>query len=301
MVALLKCGDRTSAAHIGKYSPRYNLCPIEDQENRNFRNRVNLELYPSVAALGLMSVNAREKYSCERMLRRSYAAAGSGRMGDTAMSSGETILERRKVREVAAVFHSAERLEDAIGALLLAGFDRGDIDIMGDIETVRDRLGALYVPAKEIVDVPGTPRRAYIARDDMTTATAGVAGLLFYIGATAAAITAVASGGSLALVAAAAAAAGAVGGGIAAAAIRTLGKKQAEQLELQLMSGGIVLWVRARDAGKETEAQEILAKSGGESIRVHEIEIDKRLEDLPLAKVRPDPWLGSEPLGRVEI
>ena len=212
------------------------------------------------------------------------------------MAKDDDVLERRVVREVAAVFHREEILEDAIQALLLAGFDRGDIDIMGDIETVRRRLGALYVPPEEIADVPGAPRRAYIARDDIATATAGVAGMLFYLGAATAAMTVVASGGSLALVAAAAAAAGTVGAGIGAAAIHLLGKKQAEELELQLMAGGMVVWVRVRYPEKEAQAQEILARFGGEAIRVHEIEIDKRLADLPLSKLKPDPWLGGEPL-----
>lgn len=213
------------------------------------------------------------------------------------MTEEDDILDKRVVHEVAAVFRREEVLEDAIQALLHAGFDRGDIDIMGDAETVRRRLGALYVPSEEIADVPGTPRRAYIARDDIATATAGVAGMLFYLGAATAAMTVVASGGSLALVAAAAAAAGAVGAGIGVSAIHLLGKKQAQELELQLMAGGIVVWVRARDPEKEAQAQEILARFGGEAIRVHEIEIDKRLDDIPLSHLKPDPWLGGEPLG----
>lgn len=211
------------------------------------------------------------------------------------MAEVDDLLDQRVTREVAAVFYREEILEDAVQALLQAGFDRSDIDIMGDIETVRRRLGLLYVPPEEIADVPGAPRRAYIARDDITTATAGVAGMLFYLGAATAAMTVVGSGGSLALVAAAAAAAGTAGAGIGAAAIHHLGKKQAEDLELQLMAGGIVVWVRVQTSEKEERAQEILAKSGGESIRVHEIEIEKRLDDLPLSKFNPDPWLDNQP------
>ncbi|MFG1235592.1 hypothetical protein V5F63_00090 [Xanthobacter autotrophicus DSM 597] len=203
----------------------------------------------------------------------------------------EEILEARKVREVAGVFHRKHALEEAIEALLHAGFDRADVDIMGEIEAVRRRLGTFYVPPEELADVPGTPRRAFVARDDLATATVSVAGILFYVGATAAVMSVVASGGSLAVIAAAAMAAGTVGAGIGTAAVRLLGSKQAEELELQLMSGGIVIWVRARTAEKEAEAQEILAKFGAEAIRVHEIDIVKRLEDVPLANVHPDPWL----------
>ena len=74
------------------------------------------------------------------------------------MDRNDDVIAQHKVREVAAVFQSQETLENAIEALLQAGFDRGDIDVMGDIETVRKRLGALYVPSDEIADVPGTPR-----------------------------------------------------------------------------------------------------------------------------------------------
>jgi len=37
---------------------------------------------------------------------------------------------------------------------------------------------------------------------------------------------------------------------------------------------------------------------GGEAIRTHEIDAEKRLSDLPLGKLRPDPWLGPERLGQ---
>jgi hypothetical protein len=39
-------------------------------------------------------------------------------------------------------------------------------------------------------------------------------------------------------------------------------------------------------------------RHGGEAVHVHEIELAKRTEGLPLASLRPDPWLGDEPLGR---
>jgi hypothetical protein len=44
-------------------------------------------------------------------------------------------------------------------------------------------------------------------------------------------------------------------------------------------------------------AQEILRSHGAKAVRIHEVEIDKRIADLPLSSLRPDPWLGSERLG----
>jgi hypothetical protein len=60
---------------------------------------------------------------------------------------------------------------------------------------------------------------------------------------------------------------------------------------------GIVLWVRVRTPEREEMAQKILSEHGACAIRVHEIEIDKTVEDIPLSRLRPDPWLGSEKLG----
>jgi len=54
-----------------------------------------------------------------------------------------------------------------------------------------------------------------------------------------------------------------------------------------------------RSPDREERAQQILRELGGQAIRVHEIEIDKRLEDLPLGILRPDPWLGGERLGHL--
>ena len=62
--------------------------------------------------------------------------------------------------------------------------------------------------------------------------------------------------------------------------------------------GGLVLWVRVRSPEREEKAQQILREHGAEAVRVHEIEIDKRFEDIPLSSLVLDPWLGSEPLGK---
>ena len=61
---------------------------------------------------------------------------------------------------------------------------------------------------------------------------------------------------------------------------------------------GLVIWVQVRSPEKEAEAQEILMRHGGEAVHVHEIELAKRPEDLPLHSLRVDPWLGDERLGR---
>ncbi|KAA1052991.1 hypothetical protein [Azospirillum argentinense] len=79
---------------------------------------------------------------------------------------------------------------------------------------------------------------------------------------------------------------------------RVLGAERAGELETLMAAGGLVLWVRVRTPEQEEKAQRILREHGADAVRVHEIEIDKRLEDLPLASLRPDPWLSDEPLAK---
>src|SRR5918995_1217809 len=167
------------------------------------------------------------------------------------MSEPVPMDERIKVREVTGVFHSREELETAVGALLEAGFDRADIDIMAGADAIVEKLGGIYAPAHELADVPEAPRRAFRAREDVTVPLAGAAGILSYIGATVAALGVVASGGALAAAVAAAAAGGAAAGGIGALIARALGQEEAKELEDQLALGGLVLWVRARSPERE--------------------------------------------------
>jgi hypothetical protein len=214
-------------------------------------------------------------------------------MSDPVAAPGERI----KVREATGVLHSRDELETAVGALLEAGFDRADIDIMAGLDTVAEKLGGIYAPAHELADLPQAPRRFFRAREDVTVPLAGAAGILTYIGATAAALGVVASGGALAAAVIAAAAGGAAGGGIGAMIARSIGREEARELEDQIAVGGLVLWVRVRSTEREEKAQQILREHGAEAVRVHELEIDKRFEDTPLDSVVLDPWLGSEPLG----
>jgi hypothetical protein len=215
------------------------------------------------------------------------------------MSTSDAVIERVRVREAAGVFRSREALEAAAEALRLAGFDRADIDVLADADAVRQKLRAPYIAAEDLADVPHAPRRAFMAREDVALVVAGIAGILIYIGATVAALAILSTSGAwvwATVVAVGIAAAGGIG---ASVVIRFLERQQAEQLEGNTIADGLILWVRVRSPDREERAQQILRERGGQAIRVHEIEIDKRLEDLPLSNLRPDPWLGGERLGHL--
>jgi hypothetical protein len=199
------------------------------------------------------------------------------------------VLETVKVHEVAGVFRSREDLDGAVEDLLLAGFDRADIDLMASRDAVREKLGKIYIATEELPDIRSVPRRAYVARHEATGALVLVAGVLTTVGVTAAALGIVASGGALALALAASAI-----GGTGALIARYLGRERAKELETQLTAGGLVLWVRTRSAERDAKAQQILRNHGAEAVRVHEIEIEKRLEDVLFGSL----LLGDERLGR---
>jgi hypothetical protein len=200
----------------------------------------------------------------------------------------EIVIDQAVVREVAGVVRTATILDNVIEALQLAGFDRADIDVMADAKTIRDRFSQIFVPLEDLADAPGVPRRAFVRNDDATTLRVGLFGILFYIGATAAALSVVASGGGLAAAVAGAVAGGAASGGLGALAARFLGRERAELIETMISEGGLVLFVRVRSEEAERRAEQIMRDQGVEAVRVHEITIDKRLTDLPLADVIAD-------------
>ncbi len=216
------------------------------------------------------------------------------------VGSMDEVIERTKVREAAGVFHAYEALDAAADELLQAGFDRADIDIIGDLRVVRRRLGDtyVYVAPEELADLPRVPRRPYRTPEDLAVAVSVIAGTLAAAGAMAVALGILISGGRAALaIGAAVVAALAVGGLAASLAGRRFGRKPPAGMEWLVPERGIIAWVRVRSPEQEQAAQDILRRHGAKAVRVHEIEIDKRTEDLPLAELRPDPWLGNERLG----
>jgi hypothetical protein len=211
--------------------------------------------------------------------------------GWSAVSAEEAVVETTIVREAVGVFKTRAALEQAIKRLLTAGFDRSDIDVLGDIDVAYRRLGTAIVPPEELADVPDVPRRSLVTREDQRLTIIAVFQSLFAVGAFAGGIAVVASGGGVPVALMIAAVAGIVAGLIGIGLTRTLLRTFEDRIEDNLAAGGVVVWVRVHDREQEWRALEILQKYGADAVRVHEIEIDKRLKDLPLANVQPDPLL----------
>jgi hypothetical protein len=207
-------------------------------------------------------------------------------------------IERAKVREVVAIFHSHEALEAAAEALLAAGFDRADLDRLADLDEIGKRLGPVYVVHEELADVAQAPRRPIITREDIATTFVVVVGVIASFAGVVTAFVVVASGGRTGAAAIAALLAAIIAGSIGSLLVLRIFRPQSKALEPHMAARGIVLWVRVRSPDRKDKAQHILRQYGGQAIRAHEIEIEKHPEEIPLSSLRPDPWLGSERLGQ---
>ncbi|WP_066211522.1 hypothetical protein [Blastomonas sp. CCH4-D12] len=202
------------------------------------------------------------------------------------------VVDTVRVREVVGTVSNLPLLESMVSALTSAGFDNADIDLMASPETVRAKLGRIYADPIQLAEVPELPRRKLITPDERATITGVVFGTLVAFGALGVGLPLLASGGALAT-----AIAGSAGGGLAGAAIagkvRKILTKDADPdtLAWDLRNGGLVLFVRVRDEAREKKVQEIMRKHGALNVHVHEIEIRKTLDELPLATIQPDPWL----------
>jgi len=208
--------------------------------------------------------------------------------------SSDIVLDRARVREVAGVFYTFDAMEAAGKALLLAGYDRSDIDVIAAPEEVRKKLGPKYaaIPAVDLADIPGVPRQPFIAGEDMSVIKAVFAGTFGGFVALMVALIMISSGDTSARIGMWSAVLGLTAAGVGhLAAQRLFGQDKIKGTQL-------ILWVRANSDERQEQAREILIAHGASAVRIHEIEIAKTIDDLPLSSLRPDPWLGNERLGQ---
>ena len=215
------------------------------------------------------------------------------------MSEPPDVLDRVRTREVTGVFHSRRALDTAAQDLLSSGFDRADIDVSASPDEQQRRLNYQAIPAADLADMPGAARRPYVGGDDrlgLEVVTASVFGcvvalvMAFYL------VSREMTPPSVVLLSV-------LSGIVAAAAAirplrRAMQRDQVRGLEPVAEWEGLLIWVRVQSPEKEALAQEILLRHGAEAVHIHEIDVAKTVDDLPLHSLRPDPWLGNEPLGR---
>jgi hypothetical protein len=200
---------------------------------------------------------------------------------------------------VTGVFHSRKALLAAAQELLTAGNDRADIDVSASLDELQRRLNYASIPPADLADIPTAARQPFVGEDDSMTTEVVVGSAAGCIAALAMAFYLVARDLSPVSVGVLSVLFGLILGAAAVFwARRRLQRERVLGLENLSEAQGLLIWVRVRSPEKEAQAQEILMRHGGKAVHVHEIELTKRTEDLPLHSLRPDPWLGDERLGQ---
>jgi hypothetical protein len=214
-------------------------------------------------------------------------------------ASSDDILDLVRTREVTGVFHSRKALDAAVQDLLLADVDRADIDVSASVDELQRRLNYSAIPAPDLADIPTAPRQPYVGGDDVVGTDAVVGSVAGCAAAVGVAFYLVAQGMQPISVGILAVLSGIIVAGVAVWwTRRRLQRERAQVLEKLSEAQGLLIWVRVRSPEQEAQAQEILVRHGAEAVHVHEIDLAKRPEDLPLQSLRPDPWLGDERLGQ---
>jgi hypothetical protein len=188
--------------------------------------------------------------------------------------------------EAVAVFHNVDSFQAAIDDLLSAGFDHVDINVLAHEDTVTSKLRPTYKSTTEFEDDPEVPRISYIPDETIGDAEGAVIGAGVYVPAMFGSLAVAASGGTLLGVFAAAVVAGSAGGLIGAALARFIGHEHAKHLDQHLHHGGLLLWVRTRDAEREKQALEILSHSAHD-VHLHQLpERAGKESDVPRERPR---------------
>lgn len=177
------------------------------------------------------------------------------------------------VREAVGVFHAKDALYAAADALLSHGFDRADLSVMAPQAAIEAALGRRVRRVADAEDDPAVPRRALALPEEVGDGQGLLIGGMMYVGALAAAGAIVASGGTLAGTIVATGLAAGSGGLLGSALARFLGDRHADWLEDQLAAGGILLWVRCRDAAHEAAAARLLAEHSADDVHLHSLPV----------------------------
>jgi outer membrane lipoprotein SlyB len=178
------------------------------------------------------------------------------------------MTRERTVREAVAVIEDVESLEAAVEALEAVGFAAADISLLAGHATVERKLGRMYTRVEELADEPAAPRTAFVSSRTVEQREKMVMGSMTTLPTLIAAGTVVASAGAVAAAIAGAAVTGALLGNVLAG---WMDRRHADWLEEQLERGGILLWVRTADEGRERRALEILGRFAAHDIHIHEI------------------------------
>jgi hypothetical protein len=191
------------------------------------------------------------------------------------------------IREAVGVFANENDLQAAIDELLSSGFHRAELSLLASEEAVNAKLASGFANICVAEDDPVVPRTAYVSPEAIGDAQGGIVSGLVYAGATVAAGTVLISGGAIVAALVAATLVGGAGGIVGGLLAKWLGDNQTHYLQRQIEHGGLLLWVRTKDAKAEERATDILKRNSSRDVHVHDIAVASLIgsdESVPLER-----------------
>jgi len=174
-----------------------------------------------------------------------------------------------KIPEAVGVFDDFKTMQAAIYDLMIAGFSRYDISLLGTKEAMEEKLGSAYFQARDLEDNPDAPRASFVSEEAMGELEGAIAGGFFFLGSAIAMTALLTPASTLAGSLAAIAIGGGPAGVIGALLARRADQAHKEYYQRQVDNGGILIWVRTVDNEKEKLATEIMKRHSGRDVHVH--------------------------------
>jgi len=175
------------------------------------------------------------------------------------------------IREAVGVFANENDLQVAIDELLSSGFHRAELSLLAS-EEANAKLASGFANVC-VAEDPVVLRTAYVSPEAIGDAQGGIVSGLVYAGATVAAGTVLISGGAIVAALVAATLVGGAGGIVGGLLAKWLGDNHTRHLQTQIDHGGLLLWVRTRDAKAEERATDILKRHSSRDVHVHDIAV----------------------------
>lgn len=173
------------------------------------------------------------------------------------------------IPEAVGIFDTREDLQAAIYDLRTVGFSRHDISLLARQEVLEQTLGRAYWRADDLADDPAAPRAAFVSEDAIGALEGSIAGGFFYVGSMIAMAAMLGPASTLAGSIAAIAIGGAPAAVMGILLARRAGLPHQRNYAAQLAHGGLLLWVRVRDAARRDLAVKILQGHSGRAVHVH--------------------------------
>ena len=180
---------------------------------------------------------------------------------------GATIID---VPEAVGVFDTFKDLQAAYYDLLIVGFSRFDISLLAGQEVLAEKSGKAFWRASDLEDDPEAPRASFVSEEAIGEMEGSVVGGFVFLGSFIAAAAMLTPASTIAASIAAVAIGGSPAAVIGTLLARRLGKRHKDYYANQIEHGGILLWVRVRDKGREDLAVKIMKGHSGRDVHVHE-------------------------------